>query len=95
MEELFTQTIVWQEIPIIVSCICEWPINDFCHIEIRCEQRLPITETGYKSHFMLLEYLDGYDSYVEFVVAWLNEDAKSKEWQTFTEQSRQGNLFDL
>lgn len=58
MGERFTETIVWQDIPIQVSCICEWPINDFCHIEIRADQKQPITDTGYRSHFMLLEYLD-------------------------------------
>ena len=95
MSEQFYEKIIWQDIPIKISCIFEWPINTFCHIEIRANQRLPITETSYRSHFMLLEELNGYDSHVDYVTAWLDHTAKSKEWKQHVEQSRQDSLFDL
>jgi hypothetical protein len=95
MGERFTEDIIWQDIPITISCICEWPINNFCHIEIRSQGPNPITNTGYRSHFMLLEYLDGYDSAAEYVKKWLAEASQSKEWKAHVEQARQGNLFDL
>jgi hypothetical protein len=95
MEERLFEELVWNGIKMKVSCICEWPINDFCHIEIRSDGPNPITKAGYRSHFMKLEYLDEYNTYVDYVRAWLDEAAQSKEWKQHVEQARQGTLFDL
>jgi hypothetical protein len=95
MVEKFSSELTWEGVKIKVSCICEWPINTFCHIEIRADGYIPITETGYRSHFMLLKYLDEYDSYEAFVLEWLNDAAQSKEWLAKVEHARQGILFDL
>ena len=67
------------------------------HIEIRSEGKriLPVTETGYRSHFMngaeaLAEF--NYDP-VEFVLFWLDEAAKDPAWKRREEADRQGSLF--
>lgn len=93
MEERLTVELIWNDINMSVSCICEWPINTFCHIEIKSDGPNPITKTGYRSHFMLLEYLDGYDSYVDYVRAWLDEAGQSNAWKKYVEESRQLTLF--
>lgn len=91
-------TFIWQEIEIELTY---WPLkwNAISHLEIRSikpeRAPLPITETGYKSHFFQpesVEFIDG--SLVETVIQELDERAKSKEWLDFVEASRQGDLFD-
>lgn len=55
--------------------------------------RLPITETGYRSHFLppgCVEQAGGPHAYVS---AWLEQASNSLEWQKYLEQSRQGSLF--
>ncbi|WP_109809670.1 hypothetical protein [Sphingosinithalassobacter portus] len=68
------------------------------HLEIRSlnppRAPLPITETGYRSHFHqpgTIEALGG--DVVAQVVAWLDEEAAKPEWQTHLERSRQYSLF--
>lgn len=67
------------------------------HIEIRSAEKrlLPITETGYRSHF-----LNGADALAEFehdpvafVLWWLDEAAKDPSWQQREFEDRQGSLF--
>lgn len=55
---------------------------------------LPITETGYRSHFHkpgTVEARGG--DVVEQVIAWLDEEAASASWLRYVEASRQGELF--
>jgi hypothetical protein len=55
---------------------------------------MPITETGYKSHFFQpdsVEFVNG--SVVETVIQWLDKEAESKDWLDYVEKSRQGDLF--
>ncbi|WP_299555984.1 hypothetical protein [uncultured Tateyamaria sp.] len=67
------------------------------HIEIRTERKriLPITETGYRSHFMNgAEALAAFNNDpVEFVLHWLDEAAKDPAWKRREEADRQGSLF--
>ena len=95
MQRFETATITWQGIEIEASCKFAYPIEGFCHIELRSSERLPITETGYKSHFMPMAQLENCPSYVAYVAAWLEHAAKDKAWQRYLESRRQGDLFDL
>ena len=55
---------------------------------------LPITGTGYRSHFHecgTVESLGG--DVVAQVRAWLDEEAAKPEWRRYAEASRQGELF--
>ena len=67
------------------------------HVEVRNDnkQALPITETGYRSHFLhgdeaLVEFDD---DPVAFVLWWLNDAALSKAWLDRVESERQLALF--
>ena len=67
------------------------------HIEIESivpkKAPLPITETGYRSHFVPpLELVNNGDP-VTFVTAWLDRDAKGKDWQKRQAIRQQGDLF--
>ncbi|MCF6293561.1 MAG: hypothetical protein L3J04_09225 [Robiginitomaculum sp.] len=56
--------------------------------------QLPMTETGYRSHFHEIGTIEAYaGGVIEFVTDWLNAEAKSKKWQKHVEASRQGELF--
>lgn len=54
---------------------------------------LPITETGYRSHFTPKAAMEGYDSALAFVEAWLDQASRSQEWRAFDQANRQLSLF--
>jgi len=100
--EYQTYSVNWQGIDLeIRHCPCwfsmleDGPVTQ--HIEICTEGKriLPITETGYRSHFM-----NGADALavfnhdpVKFVLHWLDEAAKNSAWKRREEADRHGSLF--
>lgn len=54
---------------------------------------LPISETGYRSHFISPLELMNDGGPVTFVTAWLEREAKSKDWQKQVARRQQGDLF--
>jgi hypothetical protein len=54
---------------------------------------LPITETGYRSHFLHFEEVDQAGGPVGYVEAWLNHMAQSREWLDHEQTSQQLSLF--
>lgn len=54
---------------------------------------LPITETGYRSHFLHFEDIDEAGGPVGYVQAWLDSMARSREWLDHEGASRQLSLF--
>ena len=90
------KSIVWRGIGIeIIHTANRFAGMD--HIEIHSENKIPvpITETGYKSHFFPSDGLDGYANAVEYVRAWLDHEAKTKAWKAQEFNSMQGSLFDF
>ena len=94
---LETYEINWQGIAIQIDYkpIC-WGITS--HLEVRSvspeNAALPITETGYRSHFMPIDTIETqFVSAVAFVEAWLNERANSKAWHAQSNDTAQGDLF--
>ena len=67
------------------------------HLEIESikppKAPLPITETGYRSHFMNALELINAGGPVTFVTAWLDQDAKGKAWTKVATAKTQGDLF--
>jgi hypothetical protein len=68
------------------------------HLEVRSIEPptapLPITHTGYRSHFHergMVEQSGG--DVVALVKAWLDDEAAKPEWQRYEQASRQGELF--
>lgn len=88
---------IWQGIEIEARY---WPLkwNVVAHLEIRSiapeGAPLPITSTGYRSHFHQPGTIEGHGGdVVAQVTAWLDEEAADREWQRYVEASRQGELF--
>ncbi len=65
------------------------------HIEVISDTRqvLPITQTGYKSHFIHAEQLADFGSAVSYVVAWLDHEAKAESWKRHEAEARQLSFF--
>jgi hypothetical protein len=67
------------------------------HVEIESiapkKAPLPITETGYKSHFLPALDLVNAGGPVTFVTAWLNREASGKAWRVQASAKAQGDLF--
>lgn len=67
------------------------------HLDIRSVKPerapLPITETGYRSHFLHPEAIEEVGGPVAYVEAWLNDMARSSEWREYQGRSRQLSLF--
>jgi len=55
--------------------------------------RLPITETGYRSHFHHEEALAEYSDAKAYVLAWLDHEARSSKWKAYVENQQQLSLF--
>jgi hypothetical protein len=87
--------ITWRGMAITIRHATDWPIPEYDHIEVISEndQPLPITETGYRSHFIPSSLVAEHDNAIAFVTAWLDHEAKSKAWQEQTEAGRQMSLF--
>lgn len=101
---IIAATFDWQGITVEISYEPNWmnvsnPDCDlpYAHLEIRtvAPERvpLPITETGYKSHFLHPYEIDELGGPVAYVEAWLNEMARSSEWRDYEVCSRQLSLF--
>ena len=85
--------IVWEEIAIEFTFTAQSFGGPFDHIELKCKEQLPVTETGYRSHFIHPKELALFESPEAFVREWLDEAAKSSEWKLYKANSRQGELF--
>ena len=71
-----------------------WTVID--HVEIAEVERqpLPITDTGYQSHFFgPVEPSLSIDEVAAFVIDWLDKEAKSQAWQDYLERSGQLSLL--
>lgn len=98
MEQLpQTYRFVWQGIEIEATYTpSKWGV--IAHLAIRSikpeRAPLPITGTGYLSHFHpcgTVEALGG--DVVAQLTAWLDEEAAKPEWRAHVERGRQGELF--
>lgn len=93
-----TFSIDWQGIALLVSYEVRWLNSEaanVAHLQIESvgRVRLPITETGYLSHFREAELIAQAGGPVAYAVAWLDHAARSKEWRKYAEASRQLSLF--
>lgn len=68
---------------------------DHLQIETLEPQRapLPITETGYRSHFMSKGVIEDFGSPGDYVLAWLEKSAADKGWHEIEAGIRQLSLF--
>ena len=73
--------------------VSNWLNTGHDHIELRAGERLPVTETGYRSRFLHPDELALFDGPEGFVRQWLDERATDKVWLAYKEESRQLSFF--
>jgi hypothetical protein len=54
---------------------------------------LPLTSTGYFSHYVNAELLSADGGAIAYFTAWLDREARTKTWHTTEFRWRQGELF--
>lgn len=98
--EIFT--LVWRGITIRIEYDANWSNlaargYDLAHLDIEsidpARAPLPITETGYRSHFTSADTVAAYGGPVAFVTAWLEEEAAKPAWRRSEAKARQLTLF--
>lgn len=94
---------VWNGVTITISYEPRWLSLaddyglDTAHLEIEAvapeRAPLPITETGYRSHFTTAHAVAAMGGPVALVRTWLDEEAASPAWQRQAAAARQLTLF--
>lgn len=94
MSAPFTTMLIWNGIKIMVTHTPNY-CGEIDHIELHVEnrERIPVTDTGYRSHFCHESVIEPYGSALAFVQAWLDQEATSPEWRACELASRQMSLF--
>jgi hypothetical protein len=91
----------WSGIRLRIRYERNWPNSDrpiaIAHLEIEAvapaHEPLPITETGYRSHFCAPQTVDEMGGPLGYVLAWLDAEAKSPLWKAAVQARRQLSLF--
>jgi hypothetical protein len=101
-ERKTSHQITWSGITIRITYDPEWMGErgtDFCIALLELEAiepaqaKLPVTETGYRSHFPHPAEIELAGGPGAFVTGWLEAQAGSAQWQNYLKESRLGNLF--
>lgn len=95
-----TFRIDWNGISIEIRWEPNWlnmDVVDSAHLEIRSispeRKPLPITGTGYLSHFTAPETVAAYGGPVAYVEAWLETESQAPDWRKQEQERRQYSLF--
>ena len=93
-----TEILEWQGITLSVECERNYAtMTGLTHLSIHVlepsKAELPITGTGYRSHFLSEAEVMEFGSPVGFVRAWLDAEAATPEWKAQQQAARQMTLF--
>ena len=92
-----THTLVWRDVTCRVRHTPTYLSKGWSHIEIIVQRPkgapLPITQSGYCSHFLDQDQLATAGGPVRFFQEWIEREARSKTWHQIDFRSRQGDLF--
>ena len=92
----------WNGILLEVSYAPQWLPpgilgEDIAHLEVRSlyptDAPLPITETGYRSHFIAASAIAAAGGPVAYVDVWLTVESDAPSWQAREQATRQLALF--
>ena len=96
-----THTLNWSGIEILISWEANW-LNissgiDMAHLEIEtvylARAKLPITETGYLSHFISPSTVETFGGPRAYVEAWLETESQAPDWRKTDIEQRQYALL--
>lgn len=94
-----THTVQWREFKLRIKHTPDYINPGWSHVELHLVSPkgapLPITTTGYKSHFLTEEELQAAGGPVKLLIAWLDREAQSKKWAKTEYKWRQLELFPI
>ena len=95
---IVTEMLEWQGITLSIECERNYAtMTGLTHLSIHVLEpstsKLPITETGYRSHFLSEAEVAELGGPVSYVRAWLDAEAATPEWQAQQQAARQMTLF--
>jgi hypothetical protein len=93
-----TEMLEWQGITLSVECERNYAtMTGLTHLSIHVLEpstsKLPITETGYRSHFLSEAEVAELGGPLGFVRAWLDAEAATPDWQAQQQAARQMTMF--
>ena len=87
----------WQHVTFRVRHTPDYILKGTDHIELIViapkREPLPITGTGYLSHFVIDSRVPNAKAGLAFFLEWINQEAKTKRWQKLDCKRRQLDLF--
>lgn len=87
-----TYNTTWSNIPIVIRyCKDYWASVGVSHLEVRSEEPNPITETGYRSAWIMPGELEGTNP-LEYVLSALDECSKTKKWREYLQSKKKQDL---
>lgn len=91
-------TLEWRGIGISVSFErCYLACDYISHLQVESvlpeKAALPITETGYRSHFLHCGDVDAAGGPLAYVTTWLDAEAEQPDWREREQTARQMSLF--
>lgn len=100
METKQIHSMVWRGIPISIFYQPDYSqgykkiIGEaIAHLEIKAEEPLPFSRTGYRSHFLPFSKVEQHGGAILLVESWLEESSQSAEWKQYTAEKNQLQLF--
>lgn len=97
MSEYITQIINWFNIEIEVKYSQFYFGNSdiISHLSINSKGSvpLPMTSTGYRSHFLHHSEIEARGGFVQYALDWLNQEANNPDWISINSKAQQLSLF--
>ncbi len=98
------ETLEWEGVTVQISYDPDWsglsemgPTHHIAHIALDVLEPkgapLPVTETGYRSHFVRPHDVEQAGGVIAFVRYWLETEARSPAWRRVEAKWRQLDLF--
>lgn len=96
--DIVIETLDWRGVLIEISYEPRYLGDDtYAHLALRSIQPdrapLPMTDTGYKSHFIPQANVEESGGPTAYVLAWLEHEASRKAWAEIEATARQYTLF--
>lgn len=102
--DIVVEQLVWGGITLSISYEADWLGSGArgsafatAHLEIWSiapeRSPLPMTETGYRSHFLAQGVVEEAGGASAYVLAWLEHDAQGRQWREQQAKGRQLSLF--
>lgn len=92
-EDYTSFSLIWDSREILVSFQENWLNSGQTHVELRCADRLPVTETGYRSMFFPNDTFPNTEAFGDHILGLLASTSDAPACRRSPENERQFRLF--